>query len=82
MEDHSLRDGTKGMNNNTIGSNIKTLKTFLVSLKRNGKVDNDISEFKVFKENPEIIFLTHEELKKLHTYQFEDKSLDFYVIYF
>lgn len=75
MEDHEVKDGTKGMNNNTIGSHIKILKVFLKHLKVEGLINTDLSSFKVFKETSEIIFLSHEELDALYKHKFEDEKL-------
>ncbi|HWZ21348.1 MAG TPA: site-specific integrase, partial [Cytophagaceae bacterium] len=78
MEDHEVSEGDKGMNNNTIGSHIKTLKVFLKYLKKEELLHSDISDFKVFKETSDIIFLTHEELDKLYNYRFENEALPLY----
>ena len=78
MEDHPMRDKTKGMNNNSIGSQIKTLKVFLKYLKKEGLINTELSDFKVFKETPEIIFLTHQELDLLYNYKFEDNKLSLF----
>ena len=75
MEDHEVSEGNKGMNNNSIGSQIKILKVFLKFLKKEGMINTDLSDFKVLKETSEIIFLTHEELDKLYKHEFEEEKL-------
>jgi integrase len=78
MEEHPMRDDTKGMNNNSIGTQIKRLKVFLGHLKKQGLINTDLSDFKVFKEDPEIIFLSQEELDLLYNHKFEDPNLSFH----
>jgi integrase len=79
MEDHPMRaEEGKGMNNNSIGTQIKRLKVFLAHLKKEGLINTDLSDFKVFKETPEIIFLTHEEIDILYRHKFTDEKLSTY----
>ncbi len=64
--------------NNSIGAIIKNFKVFLRDLEKRGYLFNvDFVEFKVFAEDPNVIFLTQKELTTLEKHDFgKRKSLD------
>jgi len=64
----------RGMTNNSVGKEIKTLKAFLHYCRDNGyQISEDVRKFKVFKERTVIIFLTEEELDGLYHFDFSSK---------
>jgi len=76
----------KKMNNNTVGTQIKDLKSFLNYVKKRGiKVSEDINHFKVLREKPAIIYLSQEELDHLYKFDFKgnkklEKSRDLFCL--
>jgi len=67
----------KGLNNNTVGTRIKELKTFLNWLKDHGyPVNPAYQKYKVLKENPQIIYLNQSELTRLETITFKKSHLN------
>jgi len=61
-----LRD--LNMSNNTVGNQIKNIKAFLNWTNRKGyPVQIDTSRLKVFKEKPIIVYLSQDELHKIHS---------------
>ena len=61
----------RGMSNNTVGKEVKTLKSFLNYLRDRGYVISpDVAKFKVFKEKPLVVYLTQSELTQLYEYDF------------
>jgi integrase len=66
------QDGTIGLADNTVGTSIKNLKTFLKYCQKRGyKISVDLSEIKVMKQSKPIYHLTFEELKKLSSKHFK-----------
>jgi integrase len=68
---------TKGYKNNNTGKLIKDLKTYLYWATEKGynmKLDFQKKSFKKLTEEPEIIFLTWEELMKLHSHKFKKEE--------
>lgn len=71
---------TKGFKNNYTGKLIKDLKAFLnwaTEAGYNTKMDFKKKSFKKLKEEPEIIFLSWEELLKLYNAKFTKKEVEF-----
>ena len=61
----------RGMSNNTVGKEIKTLKSFLNHLRERGYVIHpDVAKFKVFKEKPIVVYLSQSELTQLYEFDF------------
>ena len=68
-----------GFKNNTTGKLIKDLKAFLnwaTEQGYNNHFDYKKKAFKMLREEPEIIFLTYEELMKLYKHKFVEDHLD------
>jgi integrase len=67
-----------GLANNSIGTQIKDLKAFLNYVKKRGViVSADLSDFKVLREKPVIVYLSQKELQTLYTYDFsKNQSLE------
>ncbi len=71
---HNLikQDGGIGLADNTVGTSIKNLKTFLRHCKKRGhKVEVDFTEMKVLKQKKPIYHLTVKEVEKLGEMNFE-----------
>ena len=68
-----------GLLNNTIGKHIKTLKTFLHYSIRNKYTNENLKleNFKVFKEDIDIIYLLEEELFRLYEFNDLPENLEF-----
>jgi len=63
-----------GLTNNTVGKNIKTLKTFLFFATRKGWNRNEAFKyFKVLQEKVESIYLSKDEIKDLYEYDLSDQ---------
>lgn len=70
-----LKDGQIGMAENTIGKQIKTLKTFLnYAFKKKWTETFDISFLKVLTEDIDAIFLDEDELTQIYEYKFLNES--------
>jgi site-specific recombinase XerD len=78
LNDHVLPDKSKGMAPTAVGNQIKTLKSFLRHLIKQGyKIDTNLAEFKAYKEKPAIIYLSQDELEALYAHDFSgDKKLE------
>jgi len=75
-----------GLANNSIGTQIKDLKAFLNYVKRRGVVISaDLSEFKILREKPVIIYLSQKEVEILYSLDFKnspslEKSRDLFIL--
>lgn len=66
----------RNLNNNSVGKQIKTLKSFLNYLRDRGyTISPDVSKFKVFKERTSVVYLTQQELTQLYEYHFPNERL-------
>lgn len=66
----------RAMSNNTVGKEVKTLKSFLNHLRDRGyTISPDVTKFKVFKERPIVVYLTQQELTQLYEYHFANERL-------
>lgn len=66
----------RAMSNNTVGKEVKTLKSFLNHLRDRGyTISPDVTKFKVFKERPIVVYLTQQELTQLCEYHFPNERL-------
>lgn len=66
-----------GLSNNTVGRNIKVLKTFLNWATDNGyNTSLDYKKFKMFQEPSETIYLTDKELKALYKLKISNPAAD------
>lgn len=74
----------KKLLNNSVGKQIKTLKTFLNYVSKNELSDHkfNLRGFKVFKEDIDIIHLTEEELFKIYNLQDLPQNYEFVKDYF
>lgn len=97
LNEHIL-DGSRGKKNDptkkkrigmaptAVGNQIKTLKSFLIHLRKRGyKINTDLGEFKAYKERPTIIYLSQEELEALNNHDFSkterlEKVRDLFVL--
>ncbi len=67
----------KGLNNNTTGTRIKVLKSFLNWLKDHGySVNPEYEKYRVLRENPQIVYLTQAEMVKLEKKEFKKAHLN------
>ena len=63
-----------GLVNNSVGAIIKNWKVFLRDLEKKGyRFNADLKDFKVMSEDPNIVFLTHSELKQLEKHDFKKR---------
>jgi integrase len=74
-----------GLANTSIGTNIKDLKAFLNYIKKRGvTISADVSEFKILRERPVIIYLTQGEVQTLYSMELEsdihEKSRDLFIL--
>ncbi|MHA1973113.1 MAG: site-specific integrase [Candidatus Hodarchaeales archaeon] len=66
----------QGLSNNTVGRVVKDLKTFLNWTIANGYSKNlEYKNFKILREDIEIVYLTSEELDRLYDFKFESEAL-------
>lgn len=67
----------KGMSDNTVGSKIKVLKTFLNYLTDIGyEINPEFKKYKVIKVRKDVVYLTQDELKILINKEFKESHLD------
>lgn len=70
-----LKTGQIGMKENTIGKQIKTLKTFLhYCFRKKWVQDFDITPLKVITEDIDSIFLSEDELTQIYNFDFSNNS--------
>lgn len=75
-DDYTAYLFAKELNSNTVGTRIKVLKTFLNWLKNHGyPVNPEFEKYKVYKENPQIVYLNQKELEILKNKRFSKKHL-------
>jgi len=75
-DDYTAYLFAKELNNNTVGTRIKVLKTFLNWLKNHGyPINPEFEKYKVYKENPQIVYLNQKELDILKKKRFAKPHL-------
>ena len=84
--DAPLKNGGKGMKNNSVGKLVKNLKAFLNDrMKRNRIIPIDLSQFKVIQEEVDHIYLSDEEIQAIEKVNCSNneelqKVKDFFII--
>lgn len=75
-DDYTAYLFAKDLNSNTVGTRIKVLKTLLNWLKNHGySVNPEFEKYKVYKENPQIVYLNQKELAILKKKRFSKTHL-------